>query len=175
MVALERRSHHSLTGNAHESAAHCSSCAARVRSWPWMISLPISRSVVSHERSQCPYPRGTTVLSATGRDLSLPVAFFAGLSTTHAARATPVVSFSISAQSLELGTSAGTPLHSPGWRQRESSSARRLRVVTTLPKQSYGCPPETLAVDGCVCRHAFELSRLRTMSALGRASIMFFG
>jgi hypothetical protein len=56
MVALERRSHHSLTGNAHESAAHCSSCAARVRSWPWMISLPISRSVVSHERPQCPLP-----------------------------------------------------------------------------------------------------------------------
>lgn len=56
MVSLKRRYQHSLTRNAHESAAHCSSCGARVRSWPWMISLQISRSVVSHERSQCPLP-----------------------------------------------------------------------------------------------------------------------
>lgn len=70
---------------------------------------------------------------------------------------------------------AGQTLHSPGWRPRESSSARRLRVATTLPKQSSRCPLEALSVDGCVCRHAFELSRLSTVSALGRASIMVFG
>jgi hypothetical protein len=50
----EQSSWHSLTGNVHESAAHCSSCRARVR----FVAVddlvaPISRNVVGHERSQC--------------------------------------------------------------------------------------------------------------------------
>jgi hypothetical protein len=29
---------------------------------PWMLSLPIRRNVVSHERAQCPTPRGNAML-----------------------------------------------------------------------------------------------------------------
>ena len=76
----EQRPQHSPTGNVHESAAHCSSCGARVRLWPWMISLPISRNVVSHERSRCsPLPSRNDRFSSD-RKGSLPSrSLFAGL------------------------------------------------------------------------------------------------
>lgn len=110
----EQRSQHSLTGNVHESAAHCSSCGARVRLWPWMISLPINRNVVTHERSRCcPYlPRGND-RSSSDRKGSLPSGRFSRgyppqqprccawpRTTAFAARprrTTPVISCSISA------------------------------------------------------------------------------
>jgi hypothetical protein len=83
--SLEQRSQRSLTGNLHESAASCLSCGARVRLWPWTISLPITRNLVRHERSQCSLPPVTTVLPATGR-VSLFRSLFAVLSAADAAR-----------------------------------------------------------------------------------------
>lgn len=64
---------HSLTVNVHGSAVRCSRFRGRVRLHPWTNSLPDHGNVVSRERSQSlPLP---TVLSATGREHSLPVIF----------------------------------------------------------------------------------------------------